>query len=80
MVLAVFLRPHRASIDVHIRINLNRRDLQTGRFQQQTSRGGCKILYQPLAKESSKLKRTDDTLPDTTHDTSRHENILHIYR
>lgn len=76
----MFLRSHRASIDVHIRVNFDCCDLQTGSFQKQTGGRGWggaehnfsfKMLHDFVTK-----RRTNNALSNSTNDTTRNDNVL----
>ena len=74
----MLLRAHRSSIDVHVRIDFDGSDVQTGHFKQETSGGRCKRLIRRKTRLGACATRTDDTLADTTDDASRDENVLHF--
>lgn len=74
MVFTMFLRAHRSGIDVHVRIDFDGGDVQTGHFEQETGGGRCKWLIRDENCVSGLVRRVPMTplpMPLTTPPETR---------
>lgn len=57
--------PHCASIDIHIRVDLDRSDLQAGGFEEQAGRRGCiaLIIHRVICETSGYVPITPFPMP-----------------